>query len=73
MIDAVNEEDDKVRPHHFFGQVFLITRNLDSREREAVFNGTLPDFACGPEKGPAEHAAVLPEHFDAMYTRKFTR
>ena len=34
-----------------------------------MFNDTLPDFACGPEKGPVEHAAVLSEHFDAIYTK----
>ena len=69
LMDSEDEDDYKVRLHYFFAQVFFVTRDLDSQERQAVFNNTLPGFACGPGEGPAARAAVLSEHFDTVYNK----
>ena len=74
LIDSEDEGDYKVRLHYFFGQVFLVARELDGQERQAIFNNTLPDFArhSGAERAHAAQTAVLSEHFDAAYKKFFT-
>ena len=76
LIDSEDKDDYKVRLHCFFGQVFLMARELDGQEWQAIFNNALPDFACqchsGVEKAHAAHTAVLSEHFDVVYKKFFT-
>ena len=69
LMDSEDEDDYKVRLYYFFAQVFFVTRDLNSQERQAVFKNALPGFACGTGEGPAARAAVLSEHFDTVYKK----
>lgn len=49
LADTIDFGDYKTQLRYFWGHVFLLVRNLKTKERQEIFEATLPDFARNEE------------------------
>lgn len=62
LADSIDFDDYKTQLYYFWGHIFLLVRNLKTKERREIFEATLPEFAQG-----GEERSRLETEFDACY------